>query len=227
MVDTRRVGPRAIRGGGGERPSWLAAAEAPADDAPGRNRLLGALFAALLLLAAAVGLGWWLSSRSDDDGGGRLIAAPAAPYRVPAPEAGGMAIEGRGDTAYPASEGADPCGRIDLAAVPEEPVAAPPAPEQAPPAPAGDAPPVPTPAPAAPGAVQLGAFPSEAAANRAWESLSGRFAALAPLAKEVQPYRDGDRTLYRLRADAGSGEAARALCASLRVAGERCAPPGH
>jgi cell division septation protein DedD len=65
--------------------------------------------------------------------------------------------------------------------------------------------PAPTPsAQAAPasgnGAIQLGAFDTEADANAAWKALSGRFAYLAPLNHGVMTAEVGGRTFYRLRA---------------------------
>ncbi|MDB5687168.1 MAG: Sporulation related protein [Rhizorhabdus sp.] len=79
----------------------------------------------------------------------------------------------------------------------------------------------PEPAPAASGGstVQLGAFSSEAKANAAWKTLSGRFSFLSGLTQSVVPVASGDKTLYRLRA---SGADAGSLCAKLRTAGESC-----
>ncbi|WP_076071668.1 SPOR domain-containing protein [Sphingomonas montana] len=74
------------------------------------------------------------------------------------------------------------------------------------------------------GQVQLGAFGSEAKANAAWKTLSGRFAFLAPLAKAVTPVEVGGKTLYRLRA--GTGAQAASICARLKVAGETCSVVG-
>ncbi len=68
-----------------------------------------------------------------------MIAAPEGDYKVKPDEPGGMKVEGKGDTAYAASEGADPKGVINVDAAPEAPVTA--APKQQP---------APTPAPAAP-----------------------------------------------------------------------------
>jgi hypothetical protein len=73
-----------------------------------------------------------------------------------------------------------------------------------------------------PGQVQLGAFSSEAAANKAWGSLSGRFGFLGGLGKSVTPVTTANGTLYRLRAAAGSSSAASTVCGKLRVAGESC-----
>lgn len=68
-------------------------------------------------------------------------------------------------------------------------------------------------------AIQLGAFSSEAKANAAWKSLSGRFAFLAGLQSQVVPATVGSGTVYRLRA-AGAG--ASDACGKLKVAGETC-----
>ncbi|MBL9071189.1 MAG: SPOR domain-containing protein [Sphingopyxis sp.] len=70
--------------------------------------------------------------------------------------------------------------------------------------------------------IQLGAFSSEAAAAKAWTNLSKRFPYLAELGKSVAPTTAGEKTIYRLRAGAGSAANAASLCAKLRVAGENC-----
>ncbi|WP_428682250.1 SPOR domain-containing protein [Sphingopyxis sp.] len=70
--------------------------------------------------------------------------------------------------------------------------------------------------------IQLGAFSSEAAAGNAWTNLSKRFPYLAGLGKSVSPVKSGDKTVYRLRASAGSAANAASLCGKLRVAGENC-----
>ncbi|WP_422060921.1 SPOR domain-containing protein [Sphingopyxis sp.] len=70
--------------------------------------------------------------------------------------------------------------------------------------------------------IQLGAFSSEAAATKAWTNLSKRFPYLADLGKSVSPTEAGGKTVYRLRASAGSAANAGSLCGKLRVAGENC-----
>ncbi len=67
--------------------------------------------------------------------------------------------------------------------------------------------------------VQLGAFSSQAKANAAWKTLSGRFGFLGGLTQSVVPVQAGEKTLYRLRA---SGPEAAGVCAKLRTAGESC-----
>lgn len=84
--------------------------------------------------------------------------------------------------------------------------------------------PTPTPAtaPSHGGTVQLGAFSSEGAANKAWTTLSKRFSYLEQHGRSIAPAKVGDRTVYRLRVGAGSASNAEALCQKLRVAGEGC-----
>jgi cell division septation protein DedD len=80
--------------------------------------------------------------------------------------------------------------------------------------------PPPTAKPAAGGvAIQLGAFSSQASADAAWKSLSGRFASLGGLSKNVVAAPKGSGTVYRLRA---SGAGAADVCGKLKVAGESC-----
>ncbi len=80
-----------------------------------------------------------------------------------------------------------------------------------------------TPAPAG-GTIQLGALDSEAKANAAWKSLSGRYAYLAALNHVVVKAEVNGKTYYRLRASAG-GQAS-SICSKLKVAGEACSVVG-
>jgi hypothetical protein len=70
--------------------------------------------------------------------------------------------------------------------------------------------------------IQLGAFASESTAASAWTSLQGRFAWLANVNRSIQPASVNGRTVYRLRANAGTAATARDFCGRLRVAGENC-----
>lgn len=70
------------------------------------------------------------------------------------------------------------------------------------------------------GSIQLGAFSSEAMANKAWSSLAGRFGFLSGLGHSVNATTVNGKTLYRLRA--GAGGQASSICAKLKVAGEAC-----
>ncbi|WP_114954229.1 SPOR domain-containing protein [Sphingosinicella terrae] len=210
-----------------DRLPWLEAVEEDeGPSAPSAAKLVGAIVIGLIAIGVIVGGLFWLGNRSGGGGEGEIIAAPEGDYKVPARDPG-MNVAGEGDTAYAASEGAEPKGRLNTDAVPEAPVTRAPPPAQprpqapaATPAPA----PAPRPAPAAAGAtIQLGAFSSQALANRAWTGLSGRFRYLAPLSHSIVPVQSGGRTLYRLRA---SGADAAGICRRLQIAGEDCALVG-
>lgn len=230
-----------------DRLPWLEAVE-DEDDEPGvgAGKLIAALIAGLIALGLIVGGVFWLRDRTAGGSGeGELIAAPQGDYKQQPEAPGGMQVAGQGDVAYSASEGADINSAIDLTALPEAPVTEPQAPAAIEPAPA----PIPKPkpvavavktpiqakpvsvkpvpiaapvetAPSGAGTIQLGAFSSEAKANAAWKSLSGRFSFLGGLASSVTPVASGGSTLYRLRA--GAGGDAKGVCAKLRVAGESC-----
>ncbi|MBA2933428.1 SPOR domain-containing protein [Sphingomonas sp. CGMCC 1.13654] len=239
-----------------DRLPWLEPVEdETAEEGVSAGRLIAGLVAALVILGCVVGGVYWLKQRVSGpvqtaDGGPATIAAPAGPYKTKPAEEGGMQVKGQGDSAYAASEGADPNAKIDLSKVPEAPIAKgtpAPQPEAPKPTPAPAKPvetakapapapvrPAPTPKPAAPapapvqtaeapaagGTIQLGALPSEAAANAAWKSLSGRYGYLAALQHSVVKADVNGKTYYRLRAAAG-GDAS-SVCSKLKVAGEAC-----
>lgn len=229
-----------------DRLPWLEAVE-DEDNEPGvgAGKLIAALIAGLIALGLVVGGVFWLRDRTAGGSGeGELIAAPEGDYKQAPETPGGMQVAGQGDVAYSASEGADINSAIDLTALPEAPVTEPQAPAAIEPVPTPIPKPKPvavkTPVPAKPvlvkpipapvvpveaapsgaGTIQLGAFSSEAKANAAWKSLSGRFSFLGGLTSSVTPVASGGSTLYRLRA--GAGGDAKGVCAKLRVAGESC-----
>ncbi|HEV2078840.1 MAG TPA: SPOR domain-containing protein [Allosphingosinicella sp.] len=191
--------------------------EEPSGPSLGRPIVL-AILAILILGAVVAGYSWW-SGQGATEGDGELIPAPPGPYKVKPDDPGGMEIAGEGDTAFAASAGADPKGRIDMSAVPEAPMVA--APKAAPgkAAPGTAAAEKAAPAQAGDSSIQLGAFSSQAAAEAAWKALSGRFKYLEPLTHSIVPVQMGDRTLYRLRA---GGPDAAGICGRLQVAGEDC-----
>jgi SPOR domain len=223
-----------------DRLPWLEAVE-DEEEGVSTGKLAAFLIAAVLALGAVIGgVAWLRSQQPGMQGDGKLIAAAEGDYKVRPDAPGGMKVEGQGDTAFKASEGAAPKGKIDLNAISETPVAGTKAPKlNGPAAPMGKSATAPMPAnagklvaapPAAPvvrpaavgrgGLVQLGAFSTEAKANQTWVSLAKRYAYLAPLAKSVETAQVGGGTVYRLRANAG-GDAG-TVCGKLRVAGESC-----
>jgi hypothetical protein len=73
--------------------------------------------------------------------------------------------------------------------------------------------------------VQLGAFGSEASADREWRRLRGRFGTeLANLSPRIVVAETDSGQLYRLQAPAGGEAQARAICDSLREQDQACVP---
>lgn len=218
-----------------DRLPWLEAVEEEGGESgPSALKLIVAVLIGLAAIGGIVGGIFWMGNRGGGDGGApEVIAAPNGPYKVKPESPGGMTVEGQGETAFDAAQGGTPNASIDTSAVSETPVTA----QPKAPAPADKAPPLlkapeatnapaATPeAPAAPAAagggatIQLGAFPSGAAAEKAWKALSGRFGYLAPLSHNVVVAQVNGKTYYRLRA---SGAGAAGICGRLKVAGEQC-----
>jgi hypothetical protein len=208
------AGSRLGGAGDEDRRPWLEPVEVEQEPSGPRlgKPILLAILAIAILGAAVAGYGWW-SKQGATEGHGELIPAPPGPYKVKPSDPGGMDVEGAGETAFEASAGGEPQGRIDMSAVAEEPIL-----KAAPGAKAGD-----SASAQGAGSVQLGAFSSEAAANAAWEALAKRFVYLEPLTHSVVEVKTGDKTIYRLRA---TGPAAANICGRLRIAGEQCMPLG-
>jgi len=210
-----------------DRLPWLEAVDEEGDsDGPSPLKLIVAVLIGLVAIGGIVGGLFWMGNRDvTEKRDSELIAAPEGDYKVKPDDPGGLNVQGEGDTAFAASEGADPNGTINTDALPETPVAPAPTPKVAPtPAPAAKPAPAPAPEPsrtpvAGGVTIQLGAFSSAPGANNAWKALASRFTYLAPLSHSVIPTNNGGRTLYRLRA---SGSDAKGICNRLRVAGEAC-----
>lgn len=229
-----------------DRLPWLETVDDSYDDRPPVGRLIVLILIGLGVVAAAIAGIYWYQDRPVS-GTGELIAAPQGEYKVRPDAPGGMQVAGEGDSVFATSEGGASNASVDLAAMPEAPVA----PVQGAPVPA--AAPSPTPQAARVGAdvpppagrlradlptanapvaaakavgggavVQLGSFPNAASANAAWKQLSGRFSYLAGLGQTVQAAEVGGRTVHRLRVNAGSAVQAREICGKLKVAGEAC-----
>ncbi|AJA08797.1 sporulation-like protein [Sphingopyxis fribergensis] len=221
-----------------DRLPWLEAADGFEEDGEvSPARLLVMVLGGLLLIGAVLGGLWWIQN-GGARGNGELIAAQQGDFKVAPKNDGAKAFEGEGDASFSASEGAEPAGKVDPSRMPEEPAVTPQDREaavtKAAPADKAKAKPAATSAKtpdaetkAAPmgsgsAMIQLGAFSSDAAAAKAWTSLSKRFAYLAELNKSVSPAKVGSGTVYRLRVSAGTTANATNLCGKLRVAGENC-----
>lgn len=225
-----------------DRLPWLEAVEdEDADEGVSPGKMMALIVAALVALGIVIG-GVWLIRSSGGSANATdptLIAAAEGDYKVKPDAPGGMKVEGKGDSAFATSEGAEATGKIDTNALPEAPVkgvkgvtvadaagrpsanttvAVPKAGGQL----VAKTPVVVAPVRTAAGGtmVQLGAFGSEAKAGLAWTTLASKFAFIAPLKRQIVAAEVGGSTVYRLRAEAG-GQAA-GVCARLKAAGENC-----
>lgn len=228
-----------------DRLPWLESAEEEYQDGPAWQRVAVLVAIGLALIAAVVlAISWFKNRETGPQGTGELIAAPAGDYKSKPENPGGMDVGGEGETALATSQGKAGGAEINLQAAPETPVtgkkaAAATAPKVADtgkgmsvPASGGKlAANKPTIASVVANIgsgstlVQLGSFPTEAAANAEWATKSRRFSYLAPLGKSVEQAEVNGRTVYRLRVNAGSAGAAQTLCGKLKVAGEACYIP--
>lgn len=226
-----------------DRLPWLETVEPDEDEGVGLGRAVALVVLGLGVLAAII-FGIYTLQHRQLAGDGQLIAAQEGDYKVKPQDPGGLKVEGEGNSAIATSAGKGAGnGAIDLRGVPETPVSG----QRAKPVATKDATgrnavaqvpasggrlvaTAPVSAARSGGAntavagslVQLGAFPSEAVANAAWDRFSKRFAYVAALGKSVQPVATGGKTLYRLRVNAGSANQAADICGRLRVAGETC-----
>lgn len=204
---------------------WLQGVEDEAEPRGVSARRMFSLLVAVLVVAALVGGAFFWLGRMNTAGEGppELIPAPPGPYKVRPSDPGGLDVSGESRTAFETSAGEDRDSRLDLDAMPEQPVAAPteepkrlPSNETREPLQPEEAP---RPVSGGSGSViQLGAFQNPAQAERAWSALSARFPSIAAMTKLVVPFSGGTR----LRAAAASPAEARAACQALRAAGENC-----
>ncbi|WP_448659947.1 SPOR domain-containing protein [Sphingomonas sp. CJ99] len=225
----------------GEKLPWLESAEDFDETRSSWGRIAVFTVLGLALIAALVFAFTSMTGPSGGQGDGSLIAAPEGDYKVKPSDPGGMKVGGEGDSVYAASEGATTNAAVDLSRTIEAPVegkvvpstpapkatgaprAVAPVPEKARPlTPASPATPVAATSAGGGSVVQLGAFPTSAAADQAWTAMSRRFPWLGGLGKSVQTVEVNGRTLNRLRVNAGSATQARELCQRLKVAGESC-----
>lgn len=211
-----------------DRLPWLEAVDYDDgnEDGVSGSKLFGFIVAALAALGLIIGGVWWLRSQQQAPGDGTLIAAQEGDYKVKPDDPGGMKVEGQGDAAFAASEGAEASGKLAAGSATENPVALPkPAAKPVEAAKPAAAKPVVTaalpekaaalPSPSSGALVQLGAFNSAEQANKAWAGMTARNPQLARLSHSVIPAAVGGTTYYRLRANAGSAAAASALCARI------------
>ncbi len=107
-----------------DRLPWLEAVDNDDDDeGVSGAKLLAFLGAALLAIGVVVGgIMWFNGQQQGSPGDGTLITAAEGDYKVRPDDAGGMKVEGQGDTTFATSEGAEAGGKVDMAAKPETPI---------------------------------------------------------------------------------------------------------
>lgn len=212
-----------------DRLPWLETVDEDYDQGPSVLRIVLLVVLALAIVAAAIFGYQWYQKRQGVDGNGALIAAQPGDYKVKPDDPGGMKVEGEGDVAIATSNGSAPANAsVDMAALPEQPVAGKKAaPTPTPTGASSAVAAIPQAVPAASGGalVQLGSFPDEAAADAEWGNISKKLGFLAPLGKSVQAAQVGGRTVYRLRVNAGSAGQATSLCRRIAAAGAACFVP--
>jgi len=210
-----------------DRLPWLETVDDDYDEGPSPLRIILLVLLGLAIIAAGIFGYNWYQKHHVTGGNGDLIAAQEGDYKVKPDDAGGMNVTGEGDTAVATSDGEGGAnGKIDPNSAPEAPVSGKKA-AAAPAAPAGKT--AVAALPASSGAlkagsavVQLGSFPSEAAANDAWSKVSAKFGYLAGLGKSVQAADVNGNHVYRLRVNAGSSGQAHDICGKLKASGQAC-----
>ncbi len=226
-------------GDGEMRLPWLEGDdEEDEDERGGIGQTTILLLMALVAIAVlAGGIFWVLHNRGSEtlvaDGG--VIEAPAEPYKTRPVNPGGEVVDGTGDTSFAVAEGQSRTPQIA-----DEPPAAPGFTALSPKgtdakdpakADAGKPAAAPSAAPAAKVAapvepagvgVQVGAYTSQASAEKGWLTLKGQYAPLAEVKHRVVQGQADIGTVYRLQAVPGDLAAAKALCSGMRAAGLSC-----
>jgi type IV secretory pathway VirB10-like protein len=214
-----------------DRLPWLEAVEED-ERGPSPGKLIAAVLVGLVAIGIIVGGLFWLGNRAAGGGEEELIAS-SGEYKVPAPEPGGMKVDNGSSAQVAASEGTEQTSSVNPNARPEAPVNQPPqpAPQAQPQAqPQGQQQaqaqrPQPQPqaqpqqAQLSGPTIQVGAYPSAAAANGEWARLTQRYPYLRGLQHAVMTHQRGGQTFYRLRA---AGNDASGVCRRLRSAGQPC-----
>ena len=187
------------------------------------TRLLGVGLIMLVALGVIIGGIWWLTN-GDAGGGpepdGSLIAAPSEPFKSVPENPGGKTFPGTGDTSFAVGEGQTREGRLaeNDASAQSGSQADPQASSDAEPEgqSAGD-----NPLPSGT-AVQVGAYPSRAAAEAGWTGLTRQTDVLSGVSHRVLEARADIGTVYRLQAVGGDRANAQRLCAALKADGIVC-----
>jgi hypothetical protein len=177
------------------------------------GRLVGFIVVTLVALGLIAAAVWLVVSRASGPGpaDGSLVRAEPGPYKVRPDRPGGETFEGTGDSSFAVSEGQTRGAKLASEDSTDDPTASSPARSGGPDG-----------SDAATAAVQVGAYMTEAQAEASWPTLVQRHAALASLHHRVVEGTADMSTVYRLQAVTANSDAANALCATLKAAGQDC-----
>ncbi len=194
---------------------WLESADENVDEGLDWARIgkFAGVVAGLLVAIAAVILLLTQWASAPPEGDGSLIEAPAEPYKVRPKDRGGSIVAGTGDTAYQVGQGVD-----NEATLAESDTAPTPTPSASPSAKASAAPE----APISGVAVQIGAYSSEADAQKGWDQIRARYEPLGGYTRRIVQGQADIGTVWRLQAVTGSMAGAFALCDDMRRNGIEC-----
>lgn len=211
-----------------DRLPWLETVDEDYGRGSGVWRVLLLVLLGVALIAAAVFGIFRLQRHHHADGNGDLINAQEGDYKVRPENPGGSKVTGEGEAAIATAQGKDTgSGGIDNSQMAEAPITAAKPQHAAAPKPAASkvvatVPTGPAKAEGGGSVVQLGSFPSQAAADAAWTAAAKRHAFVAGLGHNVQQAEVGGRTVYRLRVNSGSTAQAGEICDKLKAAGQAC-----
>lgn len=194
---------------------WLESADEDVDEGLDWGRI-GKFAATIAVIVLIVGMSAFVLREymtAPPEGDGSLIEAPDAPYKVRPKERGGSVVAGTGDTSYAVGEGVDNEARL---AERDVPLVAQPSPT------ASAKPAEPAATPLSGVAVQIGAYSTEADAQKGWEAIRSRYEPLGGYNRRIVQGRADIGVVYRLQAVAPSTEGAFALCDDMRRNGIEC-----
>lgn len=200
---------------------WLESADEDRDEGLDWGRIGKFVAVVAVLLVAIVAAALYLRGALDAPpaGDGSLIEAPDEPYKIRPADAGGSVVAGTGDLAYKVGEGRGGEAKLGGSGESLGPVPVPTAAASGEPAATES----PTPAPALSGVgVQIGAYSSEADAQKGWDTVRSRYEPLGGYAKRIVQGRADIGSVWRLQAVAPTTAAAFALCDDMRRNGIEC-----
>ena len=193
-----------------DRLPWLESADDYTEYNSNGGRTIGIVLIGLLILAGLIAAIFWMQGRSATGGAagdGSLIAAENGKYKIAPKDPEGKQFEGTGDASFVASEGEAKEAKL---AGSDKPPTVLPSDTNGEVASAGSVP------------VQLGAYNTQALAEKGWSTLTGKYDFVGKLPKKIVSATVDGGTVYRLSAIAPTAAAASDLCVRIKSAGGAC-----